>query len=120
MKKVLQLKEGGVRKAMPKGFTLINDGLEKLLKHLPNTLLCHPAQKGHTVEETKFGGKEPAFLVGKNRGKALEVAKAYNSLPIRLSRWQLPANHEIVLFNILLDRMGMTDGDSADRRNTAR
>ncbi len=115
LKKVLQSIEVGGRRTFPKGFTVIDGGVERLLKHLPNALPCYPAQKGHSVGETKFGNRDPALIVGGDRGKALEVAKASKALPIRLSRWPLPPNHEIVLFNILLDRMGMFDGDSSDR-----
>lgn len=115
LKKVLQVREGGGRKTFPKGFTVIDGGLERLLKHLPHAAVCYPTQKGHSIEETKFGNRDPALIVGENRGKALEVARACKGLPIRLSRWPLPSNHEIVLFNILLDRMGMIDGYSPDR-----
>jgi tRNA pseudouridine-54 N-methylase len=115
LKKVLQVRDGGGRRTFPKGFTVINGGVERLLKHLPNAVLCYPTQKGHSVGETKFGNRDPTLIVGGDRAKALEVAKACKALPIRLSRWPLPPNHEIVLFNILLDRMGMIDGYSPDR-----
>jgi len=115
LKKVLQAREGGGSRSFPKGFTVVDGGVERLLKHLPNAILCYPAQKGDNVGEMKFGNRDPALIVGGHRGKALEVAKASKALPIRLSRWPLPPNHEIALFNILLDRMGMIDGYSPDR-----
>ncbi len=115
LKKVLQARGGGGRRTLPKGFTVLDVRVERLLKHLPNAMLCYPAQKGHIAGETDFGNRDPALIVGGDRGKALEVAKASKALPIRLSRWPLPPNHEIVLFNILLDRMGMIDGYSPDR-----
>ncbi len=115
LKKVLRMREGGGGGSMPKGFSILDESVEKLLKHLPHTVLCYPAQKGHSVGETSFGNRDPTLIVGSDRGKALEIGKASKALPIRLSRWSLPASHEIVLFNILLDRIGMTDGDSTDR-----
>ncbi len=105
---------------MPKGFSIIDQSVGKLLKHLPHAVLCYPAQKGYTVGETGFGNQDPTLVVGWERGKALEIAKAFKALPIRLNRYLLPPNHEIVLFNILLDRIGMTDGDSPDRPHTPR
>ncbi len=120
LKKVLRLKEGGGRGRMPKGFSIFDESVEKLLKHLPHTVLCYPTQIGHSVGETSFGNRDPTLIVGRDRGKALEIAKALKALPIRLSRWSLPPSHEIVLFNILLDRIGMTDGYSPDRPNTPR
>jgi tRNA pseudouridine-54 N-methylase len=115
LKKALQVREGGGRRAFPKGFTIIEQTSERLLKSLPHAILCYPAQKGHNLEETKFANRDPALVVGGDRGKALEAAGASKALPIRLSRWPSPPHHEIVLFNILLDRMGMIDGYSPDR-----
>lgn len=120
LRKVLQIRSGRGRKLLPKGFTLLNVNSESLLKHLPNSLLCYPARRGHSLVETKFGRRHPALIVGGDGGKALEVVKASEAVPIRLGRWPLPPNHEIVLFNIRLDRMGMINGDSSDRHGTAR
>ena len=99
---------------MPKGFSIIDEGVDKLLKHFPHVALCYPALKGHTIGDTNFENRDPTLIVGGDRGKALEIAKASKALPIRLSRYLSPPNHEIVLFNILLDRIGMTNGDSPD------
>ncbi len=115
LKKVLQARRGGGSGKLPRGFTILEGGVERLLKHLPHSVLCYPAQKGHVIEDTKFGTLNPALIVGADQGKALEVAKAFKAHPIRLNRSPLPPNHEIVLFNILLDRMGMIDGYSPDR-----
>ncbi len=120
LKKVIRTREGGGGKLMPKGFSLLNQTEEKLLIHLPNALLCYPAQKGRTLPEVEFEGHDPALIVGTDRGKTLEIARASEALPIRLSRGLPPPNHDVVLFNILLDRMGMIDGDSSVRRTTPR
>ncbi len=97
---------------MPKGFSLLNVDFRRLQRHLPNSILCYPDQKGRALREIDFGEKAPSLVVGADREKALEAAEALNAVPIRLSRGPLPASHEIVLFNILLDRMGMNNGDS--------
>ncbi len=115
LRKVLQARSGGGSSRLPKGFTILEGDAKRLLTHLPHSILCYPAQKGHLLEETKFGALDPALIVGADRGKALEVAKACKAQPVRLNRSPLPPNHEIVLFNIQLDRMGMINGYSPDR-----
>lgn len=117
LRKVLRTRDDGGGKPMPKGFNLLNQTHEKLLTHLPNVLLCFPAQKGRILSEVEFDRHDPALIVATDRGKTLEIASASKALTIRLSRGLLPPNHEVVLFNILLDRMGMIDGDSPGRRS---
>lgn len=119
LRKALQAQSSGETRRLPRGFSLSPSNVGMFLKRLPNSILTYPSQRGRKLAELKFQGHDPALIVGSDSGKVLGLARDAEAVPVRLSRWPLPSNQEIALFNIQLDRMGLIDGDSAGSRHSS-